>query len=44
VGPSLGADSIRKGLIAIAGSAIVVFIFMLVITGSPGSWPTWRWA
>ena len=30
VGPSLGADSIRKGLIAIAGSAIVVFIFMLV--------------
>ena len=30
VGPSLGADSIRKGLIAIAGSAIVVFVFMLV--------------
>ncbi|HEY7541141.1 MAG TPA: protein translocase subunit SecD [Methylomirabilota bacterium] len=30
VGPSLGADSIRKGLIAIAASAIVVFIFMLV--------------
>jgi len=30
VGPSLGADSNRKGLIAIAGSAIVVFIFMLV--------------
>jgi preprotein translocase subunit SecD len=30
VGPSLGADSIRQGLIAIAGSAIVVFVFMLV--------------
>jgi preprotein translocase subunit SecD len=30
VGPSLGTDSIRQGLIAIAGSAIVVFIFMLV--------------
>jgi preprotein translocase subunit SecD len=30
VGPSLGADSIRKGLMAIAASAIVVFIFMLV--------------
>src|SRR5713226_3622543 len=30
VGPSLGADSIRQGLIAITGSAVVVFIFMLV--------------
>ena len=30
VGPSLGTDSIRQGLIAIAASAIVVFIFMLV--------------
>jgi len=30
VGPSLGSDSIRQGLIAIAGSAIVVFVFMLV--------------
>ena len=30
VGPSLGADSIRQGLIAIAASAVVVFIFMLV--------------
>jgi len=29
VGPSLGADSIRQGLIAITGSAVVVFIFML---------------
>jgi preprotein translocase subunit SecD len=29
VGPSLGADSIRQGLIAITASAIVVFIFML---------------
>jgi preprotein translocase subunit SecD len=30
VGPSLGADSIRQGLIAITASAVVVFIFMLV--------------
>ncbi len=29
VGPSLGADSIRQGLIAITASAIVVFLFML---------------
>ena len=30
VGPSLGADSIRQGMIAILGSAVVVFVFMLV--------------
>src|SRR5215475_490662 len=30
VGPSLGADSIRQGLIAITGSAVVVFVFILV--------------
>jgi preprotein translocase subunit SecD len=30
VGPSLGADSIRQGLIAIVGSAVVVFVFMLL--------------
>ena len=30
VGPSLGADSIRRGLIAIAASAALVFLFMLV--------------
>jgi preprotein translocase subunit SecD len=30
VGPSLGADSIRQGLIAIVASAAVIFIFMLV--------------
>jgi preprotein translocase subunit SecD len=29
VGPSLGADSIRQGLIAISASAAVVFVFML---------------
>src|SRR5438132_4932577 len=29
VGPSLGADSIRQGLIAISGSALVVFVFLL---------------
>src|SRR5262249_34319481 len=29
VGPSLGADSIRKGMWAIAASAIIVFIFMV---------------
>ncbi len=29
VGPSLGADSIRQGLIAIAASALAVFLFML---------------
>jgi preprotein translocase subunit SecD len=30
VGPSLGADSIRQGMIAIAASAAIVFVFMLV--------------
>src|ERR1051325_1419142 len=30
VGPSLGADSIRQGVIAIAASSLAVFIFMLV--------------
>jgi preprotein translocase subunit SecD len=30
VGPSLGADSIRQGMIAIAGSAAAVFVFMLL--------------
>ncbi len=30
VGPSLGADSIRQGMIAILGSAAAVLIFMLV--------------
>jgi preprotein translocase subunit SecD len=30
VGPSLGADSIRRGIIAILASAGAVFIFMLV--------------
>jgi preprotein translocase subunit SecD len=30
VGPSLGADSIRRGMIAIVASAAVVFVFMLV--------------
>jgi preprotein translocase subunit SecD len=30
VGPSLGADSIRQGMIAIVGSAAVVFVFMLL--------------
>jgi preprotein translocase subunit SecD len=29
VGPSLGADSIRQGMIAIFASAIIVFIFMM---------------
>jgi preprotein translocase subunit SecD len=29
VGPSLGADSIRQGMIAILGSAAAVFVFML---------------
>ncbi len=29
VGPSLGADSIRQGLMAITASAVVVFVFML---------------
>ena len=29
VGPSLGADSIRQGMIAIVGSAAAVFVFML---------------
>jgi preprotein translocase subunit SecD len=29
VGPSLGADSIRQGLIAIVASAAIVFVFML---------------
>ncbi len=30
VGPSLGADSIRQGLIAILASAVAVFVFMLI--------------
>jgi preprotein translocase subunit SecD len=30
VGPSLGADSIRQGMIAIIGSGVAVFLFMLV--------------
>jgi preprotein translocase subunit SecD len=30
VGPSLGADSIRKGMIAIIASAIAVVVFMLI--------------
>jgi preprotein translocase subunit SecD len=30
VGPSLGADSIRQGLIAIGASAAIVFVFMLI--------------
>jgi preprotein translocase subunit SecD len=30
VGPSLGADSIRQGLMAIAASAAIVFVFMLI--------------
>jgi preprotein translocase subunit SecD len=30
VGPSLGADSVRQGMIAIAASAAAVFVFMLV--------------
>jgi preprotein translocase subunit SecD len=30
VGPSLGADSIRQGMIAIAASSVIIFVFMLV--------------
>jgi preprotein translocase subunit SecD len=30
VGPSLGADSIRQGLIAIAASAVIIFLFMVI--------------
>jgi preprotein translocase subunit SecD len=30
VGPSLGADSIRQGVIAITASAVAIFLFMLV--------------
>jgi preprotein translocase subunit SecD len=30
VGPSLGADSIRQGMIAIAASAAIVFLFMVL--------------
>jgi len=30
VGPSLGADSIRQGIIAIGGSAALVFVFMIL--------------
>lgn len=30
VGPSLGADSVRQGLIAIAAASVLVFAFMLV--------------
>ncbi len=30
VGPSLGADSVRQGMVAIGASAAIVFVFMLV--------------
>jgi preprotein translocase subunit SecD len=30
VGPSLGADSIRQGVIAIVGSAALIFLFMVI--------------
>jgi preprotein translocase subunit SecD len=30
VGPSLGADSIRKGMVAIAASGLLVFVFMVL--------------
>ncbi len=30
VGPSLGADSIRQGIIAIVASSLLVFVFMLI--------------
>ena len=30
VGPSLGADSIRQGIMAILGSTVLVFVFMLI--------------
>jgi preprotein translocase subunit SecD len=30
VGPSLGADSIRQGMVAIGASAVLVFVFMLI--------------
>jgi preprotein translocase subunit SecD len=30
VGPSLGADSIRQGMIAIAASSVIIFLFMIV--------------
>src|SRR2546421_2737565 len=30
VGPSLGADSIRQGVIAITASSVIIFVFMLV--------------
>ena len=30
VGPSLGADSVRRGVLAITGSAVLVFLFMIV--------------
>jgi preprotein translocase subunit SecD len=30
VGPSLGADSIRQGIIAILASSVIIFVFMLV--------------
>ena len=30
VGPSLGADSIRQGMIAIIASGLIVFVFMLI--------------
>ena len=30
VGPSLGADSIRQGIIAIVASSVIIFVFMIV--------------
>jgi preprotein translocase subunit SecD len=36
VGPSLGADSIRQGLIAITASGVIVFVFMLIYYRASG--------
>ena len=37
VGPSLGADSIRAGVIASVGGLLLVTLFMCSTTGSPAS-------
>ena len=42
VGPTLGQDSIRQGILSFVVGGSLVVIFMLVYYGSPASSPTWR--
>ena len=43
VGPSLGADSIREGIMAGLAGLLAVIIVMLVYYKRAASTPCWRW-